>query len=195
MPYSTHAPIDQTESLQAESQAEARRKTEEFMRNFHAQRDVESQQETEAPVEAQPVDQMTASGEASDQVEEQSQEILKEIFSQQQILDEVHYTDPAQENASQSNIVETHDGQGADSVSVETPVSEYGNYQQSGEPPKAQDDRDMLYVNETQQYTPPQAPEPPQSPPFPNVETSTGNAERVDYNQLFDQLRNFPKQT
>lgn len=74
-------------------------------------------------------------------------------------------------------------------------MTEYQNYQQPGEPPATEDDRDMLFVNETQQYTPPQAEQPPQDPPFPNVETSTGNAQRIDYNQLFEQLRNSSPET
>ena len=212
VPYSTHASFDDSATPEAAAQAEARRKTEEFMRNFQAQRDIEVSghaEQQQAPTEYQtpgeqqtPTEYQAPSEVSADHPEEQSQEILKEIFSQQQILDKVHFTDSFPATADQSDPAAANlegvntgtdqslDGHGADSVSVESSVTDYQNYQQPGEPPASQDDRDMLYVNETQQYTPPQAAQPPQPPPFPNVETSTGNAERIDYNQLFDQLRN-----
>ena len=186
VPYSAHASVDDFQAPEANPQAEAQRKTEEFMREFQAQRAIEPSDGTD---QAASVDQVAASAESAEHPEEQSQEILKEIFSQQQILDEVHYTDSF---ASPDQPV---DGQGADSVSVESPVTEYPNYQQPGDPPAAEDDRDMLYVNETQQYTPPQVEQPPEAPVFPNVETSTGNAERIDYNQLFERLRNSSPET
>lgn len=220
-PYSTHASFDDPVSPEAAAQAEARRKTEEFMRNFQAQREVESHVPEQAPavqqtpvvqqapvVQQTPAEQLTATEGSSDHQEEQSQEILKEIFSQQQILDKVHFTDSFSGAADQPAPSETNldginpqentqpvEGHGADSVSIESPVTGYQNYQQPGQPPAVQDDRDMLYVNETQQYTPPEAPQPTHSPPFPNVETSTGNAERIDYNQLFEQLRNPSSET
>jgi len=201
VPYSTHATVENSETPEAAAQAEARRNTEEFMRNFQAQREVE-----EVAGEAGQVQNLeqpaVSEGDVGSQPEGQSQEILKEIFLQRQILDNVHYTGPSPATPEQSDSPSyqsegpapasdpSHEGLGADSVSVETPVTSYQNYQQAGEPPAGQDDRDMLYVNETQRYTPPQAEQPPQPPPFPNVETSTGNAQRMDYNQLFDQLRN-----
>ena len=186
VPYSAHASIDDLQTPEVDAEGEAQRKTEEFMREFQAQRDVEASDGTD---QVASVDQFAASDESAEHPEEQSQEILKEIFSQQQILDEVHYTD------SFDSPDQPVDGQGADSVSVESPVTEYQNYQQPGEPPAAEDDRDMLYVNETQQYTPPQVEQPPEAPVFPNVETSTGNAERIDYNQLFERLRNSTPET
>ena len=241
VPYSTHASVEDSVTPEAAAQAEARRKTEEFMRNFNAQRDSDVSGEAEQPTPTEPptsddqpsaveqpssveqatsdeqptsveqpssVDQHAAVEGGARHREEQSQEILKEIFSQQQLLDGVHYTDPApaadhqsSTSSSQSESGESRenehsvDGLGADSVSVESPVTEYKNYQQPGEPPATPDDRDMLYVNETEHYTPPQADEPPQPPPFPNVETSTGNAQRIDYNQLFEQLRNQTPET
>ena len=192
VPYSAHASVNDSVSPEAAAQAEARRKTEEFMRNFHAQRDLQVSSDSE---QVQPIEPPAVSDGFVAQPEGQSQEILKEIFSQQQILDNVHYTEPSASLPEQSSETPVGNDQllgglGADSVSVETPVTGYPSYQQAGEPPAAEDDRDMLYVNETQSYSPPQAPEPPQPPPFPNVETSTGNAQRMDYNQLFDQLRN-----
>ena len=185
-PYSAHASFDDLQTPEVDAQAEARRKTEEFMREFQAQRDVEPSDGTD---QVASVDQPAASEASAEHPEEQSQEILKEIFSQQQILDEVHYTD------SFASPEQPVDGQGADSVSVESPVTEYQNYQQPGEPPATEDDRDILYVNETQQYTPPQPEQPPEPPLFPNVKTSTGNAERIDYNQLFERLRNSTPET
>lgn len=192
VPYSAHASASDFQSPEAAAQAEARRKTEEFMRNFQAQREAESQSEAE---QVQPVQQSANAEQLTAHPEGQSQAILKEIFSQQQILDKVHYTDPPNQAPQQSGVNDLGNdqasaGQGADSVSVETPVTGFQDYQQPGEQPAVQDDRDMLYVNQTEHYSPPQAPEPPQPPPFPNVETSTGNAQRMDYNQLFEQLRN-----
>ena len=191
VPYSAHASASDFKTPESTAQDEARRRTEEFMRNFQAQREVETSEASEQPQPVEPLVSETV----TDPSEEQSQEILKEIFSQQQILDKVHFTDPASAIPEQTGVSGLLNDQslvehGADSVSVETPVTGYQNYQQPGEQPAVQDDRDMLYVNETQQYTPPQAAEPPQAPPFPNVETSTGNAQRMDYNQLFEQLRN-----
>jgi hypothetical protein len=187
VPYSAHASTSVFQTPEAAAQAEARRKTEEFMRTFNAQRQVET---TEDSQYAQPIPPAAPENLAAPS-DGQSQEILKEIFSQQQILDEVHYTNPAQAIPQQPVTPEQSvDGLGADSVSIETPVTGFQNYQQPGEPPATQDDRDMLYVNETQQYSSPQPAEPPQPPPFPKVETSTGNAQRMDYNQLFEQLRN-----
>ncbi len=222
------SPVD-TGALQAEAQHEARRNAEEFMRSFQPQGAGQPQphipegsgvsHETQSPPMMQAFEQphqtdgantppgaLSTSAPAGQSThvgippEGQSQEILKEIFSQQQILDQVHYTQPAHPLAQEGDpasvqmpgVLPSQD-HGADSVSTEYPVTEHGGYQQLGPPPAVQDDRDMLYVNESQQYNPPQPPPTPQVPLFPTVETSTGSAERMDYNQLFDQLRNTPK--
>ncbi len=219
--YSPHAEIDGLRSPTSSANDEARRNTEEFTRTFNARREIEAASEIEASEQLtseqltseqlqshqQPQVQADASDASTPIPKEQSQEILREIFSQQQILDQVHYTDGSQPEVNPPapgtiGMGEQHDSQqasaphanGADSVSVECPVTEYEGYQQPGNPPAEHDDRDMLYVNESQQYSPPETPPTPPHPPFPNVTTSTGNAERMDYNQLFDQLRNAPEQ-
>ena len=116
--------------------------------------------------------------------------VLKEIFRQQQIIDQVHFTQPPEESAP----AQASEHQ-ADSYSVEYPVTEHESYQQPGQTPANQDDRDMLIVNQSTQYESPQTQEEPEEQPlFPKVETSTGNASRMDYNQLFDQLRNAQKE-
>lgn len=81
-----------------------------------------------------------------------------------------------------------------DSISVEYPITEHENYQTFGEfDDDNRDDRDMLRVNESQHAQPPQQVSQPRSP-LADATPSTGEAQRMDYGQLFDQLRNLPKE-
>ena len=225
--------------LRSDVTGEARRNAEEFMRNFRAQQQDDVSRETtqpsadqtpaspQAPEPYTPVADVEPSNAASEPDAQTpiqgdpSQQVLKEIFSQQQIIDQVHYaqptppvspsvpdetpatdqqessnspTDDSAETLPTNSFTNVNDGQPADSISMEYPVTEHQGYQQPGAPPQANDDRDLLYVNHTQEYVSEPQPEPVQPPAFPQTEPSTGNAQRMDYNQLFDQLRNLPGQ-
>ena len=104
--------------------------------------------------------------------------MLREILAQQQIVNDNQYNQP------QPNE------EGVDSISVEYPITDHANYQ----PPSDQsnDDRDMLRVNESHYAQTPQQPDQPT--PYADAEPSTGEAQRMDYGKLFDQLRNMPKE-
>ena len=109
---------------------------------------------------------------------DESQQVLREILAQQQIVNDNQYSQP------QPNE------EGVDSISVEYPITDHANYQ----PPSDQsnDDRDMLRVNESHYAQTPQQPDQPT--PYADAEPSTGEAQRMDYSKLFDQLRNMPKE-
>lgn len=125
--------------------------------------------------------------------DDQTHQVLRELMAQQQ------YARQAQ-NPPQ-----------ADSTSVEYPITEHEDYHAGGDQtdrqnaangtnatdgPNAQgvqDDRDMLRVNVTQFAQPPAQPSLPPTP-LTDATPSTGEAQRMDYGQLFDQLRNLPKQ-
>lgn len=114
----------------------------------------------------------------SDDDDDQSHQVLRELMAQQQYVRQAQ--NPPQ----------------ADSTSVEYPITEHQDYRGNEDPNSAKDagdDRDMLRVNTTQ-YS--QTPAQPTLPPNPLTEAtpSTGEAQRMDYGQLFDQLRNLPKQ-
>ena len=187
-----------------DSQEAARRKAEDFLRTLHAQREsaavegpqFSQQQYVQSPGQAggdpSETDNANEVVENTTSDADDGSHVLKEIFRQQQIIDQVHFTQPPEESASpQSPQSSEHQ---ADSYSVEYPVTEHESYQQPGQPPVNKDDRDMLYVNQSSQYESPEKPEEPvENPLFPQVDTSTGNANRMDYNQLFDQLRNVQK--
>jgi len=110
---------------------------------------------------------------------DQSQQVLREILAQQQIV-----------NESQFNLPQPNE-QDVDSISVEYPITEHNNYQApSG---SVSDDRDMLRVNESHYSQTPQV-QSQEPSPYAESQPSTGEAKRLDYSQLFDQLRNMPKQ-
>ena len=109
---------------------------------------------------------------------DKSQQVLREILAQQKIVNESQFVQPQSSDES------------VDSISVEYPITDHENYQApSG---STNDDRDMLRVNESHYTQTPQQ-EPDEPTPFADAEPSTGEAQRMDYSQLFDQLRNMPK--
>jgi type II secretory pathway predicted ATPase ExeA len=133
----------------------------------------------QSPTASLSVQEAMASANLETTDDDPSHQVLRELKDQQQ------YVQQGQVPTSQ-----------ADSTSVEYPITEHANYQQGTDPEASisgDDDRDMLRVNETQFSDTPQASSLPPSP-LTEATPSTGQAKRVDYSQLFDQLRNLPKE-
>lgn len=128
--------------------------------------------------------------------DDQSSQILREIFTQQKIIREAHREKSEQGQATIGEFrQDVTPAQASEIVpSVEYPIDQHPDYQQEGRTPWQADDRDILKVNESNQIDSPQATEEPASGIFPQINTSTGSAERVDYQQLFDRLRNLPRE-
>ena len=116
---------------------------------------------------------------------EQSLNILRDLMLQQQ-TSQGDEADTGDVSLAQNAEVEGE----VDSVSVEYPITDHDTYQT---PSSIEDDRDMLRVNDSQ-YNHPVGTEPLPPTPLTEAEPSTGEARRMDYGQLFDQLRNLPKQ-
>ena len=125
-----------------------------------------------------------ASSEQSDEGSglDANQQILRDILDQQRLISEQQ----------QGSAIDSSDPNSAevDSVSVEYPITDHQNYQAPSD--VGNDDRDMLRVNETQ-YNTPHKDAPEDRSPLSDATPSTGEAQRMDYGQLFDQLRNLPK--
>ena len=95
---------------------------------------------------------------------EETQKILDEILQQKQIL--------AQET--QQTPIDSEE-----SVSLQYPGTENTD--------QRQDDREMIFVNQMKQ--PNETPKSDETVPFVDTPITTGRAERMDYQKLFDQLR------
>ena len=105
---------------------------------------------------------------------EETQKILAEILEQKSVL-----------AASQAGIdLEPKEGQKTvEPLKMEYPVIA------SDESQISKDDREMILVSRTEQQTESSRPKAPETPAFPQTPVSTGQAERMDYQKLFDQLR------
>ena len=111
---------------------------------------------------------------------DESQKVLQEILSQKSILE------AAREQTDQPAAAEP-EAPGA-SVNLEYPVSQTG----PTAPPR-RDDSEMLIVSRMEQQLESPKPSKPKPIPFPETPVSKGNAQRMDYQQLFDQLRDVSK--
>ncbi len=110
---------------------------------------------------------------------DETQQILNEILAQKNLLASQRLDSEFDESTSST---ETHD----DPLELtETPTSSQAEATQE-KPPT--DDREMIILNETDE---PAEPKTPKSQPisFPSDQISKGRAERMDYQKLFDQLR------
>ena len=106
-----------------------------------------------------------------------NQQILRDILDQQKQISEHQVSSVDSLDPSSSE---------ADSISVEYPITDHQNYQAPSD--IGDDDRDMLRVSETQ-YNQPQKETFEDPSPLTDATPSTGEAQRMDYGQLFDQLR------
>ena len=111
---------------------------------------------------------------------DESQKVLQEILSQKSILE------AAREQTDQPAAAEP-EAPGA-SVNLEYPVS-----QSAPTAPPRRDDSEMLIVSRMEQQLESPKPSKPKPIPFPETPVSKGNAQRMDYQQLFDQLRDVSK--
>ncbi|MDB4766858.1 AAA family ATPase, partial [bacterium] len=112
-----------------------------------------------------------------------NQQILRDILDQQKLIN-----DQQQANAFDSS---DQNSSKVDSISVEYPITDHQNYQAPSD--VSNDDRDMLRVSESQ-YNQPRNEASDERSPLADATPSTGEAQRMDYGQLFDQLRNLPKE-
>ena len=112
-----------------------------------------------------------------------NQQILRDIFEKQRLIQEQQQATATDSSAPNSNEV--------DSISVEYPITDHQNYQAPSD--IGDDDRDMLRVSETE-YSQPQKEAAEERSPLADATPSTGEAQRMDYGQLFNQLRNLPKE-
>ncbi len=121
---------------------------------------------------------------------ERDQQVLRELMEQQ-------HGGGGGESDQEMEVTDEATAQ-VDSVSVEYPITEHGNYQatdgvENVDSDGRDDDRDILRVSASQ-YTQPAQEVPQPRSPLADAIPSTGEAQRMDYGQLFDQLRNLPKQ-
>jgi len=114
---------------------------------------------------------------------DQTRQVLQDIMNQQRLVSEQQQQFEASDSAQTSADV--------DSVSVEYPITDHQNYQTPSD--SQDDDRDMLRVSESQYSQSPQKTEEERSP-LADATPSTGEARRMDYEKLFQQLRDMPKQ-
>ena len=97
----------------------------------------------------------------------------------------------------QAFLAEFHDEQDADetqgsALAIEYPISEHEGYHRDDDGmPK--DDRDMIIVSRADRLTSRKSPDEVPDELMPR-NASTGRAERMEYQQLFDQLRKVPKE-
>jgi type II secretory pathway predicted ATPase ExeA len=103
---------------------------------------------------------------------DESQQILNEILEQKNALSQQRDATVSQDPAS----IKMDEGVGGES---------------SHSPNEAKDDREMIIVNRMEQPVKSESTESHAEPvvPFPTTPVSTGRAERMDYQKLFDQLR------
>ena len=161
---------------------EIRDETEGIARELRSSIESDVSRENEQPNQASFFKSSTSVNEDSDESGlDANQQILRDILEQQRVI-----TEQQQADASQSQP----DGTPVDSISVEYPITDHQNYQSPSE--ISNDDRDMLRVSETQYKQPPKEAFEDRSP-LADETPSTGEAQRMDYGQLFDQLRNLPK--
>ncbi|MEM7455976.1 MAG: AAA family ATPase [Planctomycetota bacterium] len=140
--------------------------------------------------------QMAAEKEA---VQSETQQILDEIARQRDELRQVVGTDSAADALAYADQVQSADPNGAQdsaselqdeapqSISFESAMNTRAQDEAEEDTP-AGDDKDMIIVSQSYQMKSPQAPEAGHSNE--PRSTSTGRAERMDYQALFDQLRN-----
>ncbi len=98
----------------------------------------------------------------------------------------------------QAFSVELQDEQDADethalSLSIEYPISEHEGYR-SDDDEMPRDDRDMIIVSRADRLSSPKSPDEKVPDELMPRNASTGRAERMEYQQLFDQLRKVPKE-
>ena len=110
---------------------------------------------------------------------DEAQKILDEILEQKNSL---------AQRQGERVIDESHDA-ASPSVSIEYPATEAS---MEDDTDRSSDDREMLIVSHMEQQFEVPAVE-DDSVPFPPTPVSTGRAERMDYQKLFDQLRDITK--
>ena len=134
----------------------------------------------------------TASSQAeADAIEErqareldESQKVLEEILSQKSILEEAR-------NQTAEPIADVP-APGPSSASEQSVNLEYPMAQPNPAEEPRRDDSEMLIVSRMEQKM--ESPKPKPEPiPFPQTPVSKGNAQRMDYQQLFDQLRDISR--
>ena len=107
----------------------------------------------------------------------QSQAILQQIFEQQQLI-----------GATQSSPDQpsSESDQESDPVSIQYPLAQ----PPGAEPDRSSDDRDMLVVSEQENNNQKADSTEEPLPPYSQEAPSSGRASRIDYQDLFNQLRN-----
>ena len=116
---------------------------------------------------------------------DESQKVLEEILSQKKILADAR-SQTAQPAVNEPAAQPTQDPE--PSFNLEYPVVQPA----SAEEPR-RDDSEMLIVSRMEQQLESPKSTQPQPIPFPETPVSKGNAQRMDYQQLFDQLRDISK--
>lgn len=132
-------------------------------------------QEVSHETEGQDAPEKDGLGFAQQEAElEASQRVLAEILEQKNML-----------AAAQAGMNEESQefGEQPQSVKIEYPM------ESAQDRPVSRDDREMIVVSRTEQQNESSPVNQPAPVPFPQTPVSTGRAERMDYQKLFDQLR------
>ena len=141
-----------------------------------------SHETDDAPKASVPTTSNIAEEKGSRELDE-SQKVLEEILSQKSLLEGVR--NQTAQPASQSGSKSTP----ADPVNLEYPVAQPG----TGEEPR-RDDSEMLIVSRMEQkMESPKKSSRPDPIAFPETPVSKGKAQRMDYQKLFDQLRDISR--
>ena len=150
--------------------------------------------ETEAPPEHAPNLAESLASEHKTRDLDESQKVLQEILSQKSML--------ASSRTQSDQPEASADPPGTDSVAPPTQSAsqpqqsiniEYPVATPSPESQPRRDDSEMLIVSRMEQKLESPPPSEPAPVPFPDTPVSKGRAQRMDYQQLFDQLRDISK--
>ena len=115
---------------------------------------------------------------------DESQKVLQEILSQKTMLASAtgEANQPGEAEPQSQTAPEP------ESINIEYPVASASPTSQP-----RRDDSEMLIVSRMEQQLESPAPKEPEPIPFPETPVSKGRAQRMDYQQLFDQLRDISK--